>query len=421
MMTTALTLGSPLHGAQRQRTKVLFSSKTATPELPLLEEAADQLADLDDAQLLPAAAIDTDFAFTPGTTVPGSPDDDDDQSSVGTEGQPTFAPAWLDERTPRELLYVKNTFLDYEDNDKESPVAESRTRADSDFTGLARLEAEGIREVCLSELQLQMPQPLNLPESDAVNEAAEPNVQYVPMWCHVECAADGSSFVTPYEMADASEVPTYYSGGTPWLDSWNHDTFHPQAYSGDTWAPWCPESASNGYYADPSTNDVTLKKEVSELKQALGALKEKLAKLEAPEKKAMATSEENTAAAKAAPTTLLIKYLPAEICEQEHLAEVLDRQEFSGVYDFVCVWKAEKGCSALVNFTETKYGRRLARKLLGQTTWGCWVSECECDVMWSQEVQGLDALVRDYQDTPGACLFQGGWPVPFADHQEFSA
>jgi hypothetical protein len=365
---------------------------------------------------LPAAAIDTDFAFTPGTTVPGSPDDDDDQSSVGTEGQPTFAPAWLDERTPRELLYVKNTFLDYEDDDKESSVAESRTRAVSDFTGLARLEAEGIREVCLPELQLQTLQPLNLPESDAVDEAAEPNVQYVPMWCHVECAADGSSYVTPYEMADASEVPTYYGGGTPWLDSWNHD-----AYSGDTWAPWCPESASNGYYADPSTNDVTLKKEVSELKQELGALKEKLAKLEAPEKKTMVSSGENTAASKAAePTTLLIKYLPAEICKQEHLAEVLDRLEFSGFYDFVCVWKAEKGCSALVNFTETKYGRRLARKLLGKTTWGCWVSDRECDVMWSQEVQGLDALVRDFQDSPGASLFQGGWPVPFAQHESFA-
>jgi len=415
-----MTLNSPLHGAQRQRTKVLFSSKTATPELPLLEEAADQLADLDDAQLLPAAAIDTDCAFTPGTTVPGSPDDDDDQSSVGTEGQPTFVPAWLDERTPRELLCVKNTFLDYETDDKESPVAELRTRAVSDFTGLARMESDGIREVCFSDLQLSLSQPENLSEPDAVHEAAEANVEYVPMWCHVECAADGSSYVTPFEMADVSEVPTYYCEGTPWLDSWNHDTFHPQSYSGDTWAPWCLESASNGYYADLSTTDMTLKEEVSELKQELGTHKEKLAKLEAPEKKAMASSEEKTPTAKADPTTLLIKYLPAEICEQEHLAEVLDREEFSGCYDFVCVWKAETGCSALVNFTETKYGHRLARRLHGKTTWGCWVSDRECDVMWSQDVQGSDALVRDYQDTPGACLLQGGWPVPFAQHK-FSA
>eukprot|EP00930_Biecheleria_cincta_P090342 TRINITY_DN79700_c0_g1_i1.p1 TRINITY_DN79700_c0_g1~~TRINITY_DN79700_c0_g1_i1.p1 ORF type:complete len:422 (-),score=100.61 TRINITY_DN79700_c0_g1_i1:77-1342(-) len=418
MMTAALTLNSPLHGAQRRRTKVLFSSKTATPELPLLEEAADQLAELDDEQLLPAAAIDTDCAFTPVTTVPGSPDNDDDQSSVGTEGQPTFVPAWLDERTPVELLYVKNTFLDYED-DKESPVDASRARAVSDFTGLEGLEAKGIREVCLSDLQLPLPQHSKLPDQDAVNEAEEPKVQYVPMWCHVECAADGSSFVTPYEIADGSEVPTYYCEGTPWLDNCNSGTFHPQACSGDAWAPWCQETASTGYYADPSsTNVVTLEKEVSELKQENGALKERLAELEAHEKKAMASSEETTAAANVAePRTLLIKHLPAEICEQEHMAEVLDRHEFSGFYDFVYVWKSEKGCSALVNFTESKYGRRLARKLHGKTTWGSWVSDRECEVDWSPELQGLDTLVRDYQDTPGACLFQGGWPVPFAQHK----
>lgn len=422
MTTAALTLNSPLHGAQRQRTKVLFSSKTATPELPLLEEAADQLADLDDSQLLPAAAIDTECAFTPGTTVPGSPDNDDDQSSVGTDGQSTFVPVWRDERTPTEFLFVKNTFLDYESDDKESPVDGSRRRSVSDFTGLARFDANSVREVCLSDLQLPLPQRPNLIEPDAVHEAAEPNVQYVPMWCHVECGADGSSYVTPYEMVDTSEIPSYHCDHTPWLDSWNLDTFNPQAYSAETWAPWCPESASNGYYAAQSTTEMTLKKEVSELKQELGPLKEKLAKSEAAaEKKAMAaSSEEKTTTAKADPTTLLIKYLPAEICEQEHLAEVLDRLEFSGFYDFVCVWKAEKGCSALVNFTETKYGRRLARKLHGKTTWGCWASDRECDVMWSQDVQGLDALVRDYKDTPGACLLQDGWPVPFAQHK-FSA
>lgn len=440
-MTAAMTLNSPMHGSQRQRTKVLFSSKAPTPELPLLEEAADQLADLDDEQLLPAAAIDVDNPFTPGTTAPGSPDDDDDLSSVGTEGQVPEAgclakaagvPAWLPERTPVELLYVKNTFLDYDNDNQESAVDGSRPRAVSDFTGLVSFKAEGIREACMSDLQLPLPQRPSLPEADAVNETGEPNIQYVPMWCHVEYAADGSPCVTPFEMADKSDVPTYYceanpwfdssacSGGTPWFDSSGHDAFHYQACSGDRWATWCPEStSSNAYHAAPSTNDDTLRKENSELKQELDALKEKLAKLDGTEKKttASASNEEATAAKSVEFTTLLIEHLPVEICETDHLVEVFDRLEFSGCYDFVYVWKTEKGCSAIANFTDTKYGRRLARKLHSKTTWGSWVSDRECEVSWSKEVQGLDALVREYQDVSGAGLFKGGWPITFAQHK----
>lgn len=426
-MTAAMTLNSPIHGSQRQRTKVLFSSKAATPELPLLEEAADQLADLDDEQLLPAAAIDVDNPFTPGTTAPGSPDDDeDDQSSVGTEGQVPEAGclakasahhAWLHERTPVELLYVKNTFLDYEDDDQESPMAgESRPRAVSDFTGLVSYKAEGIREACVSDLQLPLPQH----QADVVNETVEPNIQYVPMWCHVEYAADGSPSVTPYEMADMSEVPAYYYESNPWLDNSGFDDspYH-QPSLRVKWATSFPESTSNAHHAAPGTNDYTSREENSDLRQELDALKERLAKLDDTEQEttAIASKEEAAIEKLVEPTTLFIEHMPVEICENDHLVEVLDRLEFSGCYDFVYVWKTEQGCSAMVNFTDAKYGRRLGRKLESKTTWGSWVSDSECEVSWSQELQGLDALVREYGDVPGAGLFKGGWPISFAQHQ----
>lgn len=68
-----------------------------TPELPLLEEAANELANLDEFQLLPAAAVDVKDSATPTTALPASPDNEeseDDGASVPGTVWPDGAASW---------------------------------------------------------------------------------------------------------------------------------------------------------------------------------------------------------------------------------------------------------------------------------------------------------------------------------------
>lgn len=124
----------------------------------------------------------------------------------------------------------------------------------------------------------------------------------------------------------------------------------------------------------------------------------------------------------ASPTTLLIQNLSLELT-QEDLLEVLDREEFSGLYDFVYLRPSENNTSeailqeAIVNVTQHKYGLQMAARLHGRSFWGV-SDDRSCKVTWSF-VQGLDNLLQVYRDAPSSVkggspqLFRKGWPVPF--------
>jgi len=131
----------------------------------------------------------------------------------------------------------------------------------------------------------------------------------------------------------------------------------------------------------------------------------------------------------AAPTTLQLRGLPSDLA-QEDLIMVLDREGFSGYYDFVHMASdLQSGLGlgrALVNFTRHEYGLTLAARLHGrQTIGGCGdnVPERGCEVTWSIQPQGLAELVAAHQkgpenhpDVPEEMRpqrFSKGWPMPF--------
>jgi len=126
-----------------------------------------------------------------------------------------------------------------------------------------------------------------------------------------------------------------------------------------------------------------------------------------------------------APTTLSISGLPQELT-QDGFLEVLDREEFSGFYDFVFLPPAaasDKGTrNAIVNMTKHEYALALAARLHGKTSWGVGDGCDSCEVSWSLPLQGLSELIQVYRDSPESSpdveahlrpqLFSKGWPVP---------
>lgn len=164
---------------------VHFCSRKPTPELPLLESAASELAALDDLERLPAAAFDFDKPWeyeTPATTLPASPHDDDSCSSVSDEHNSAedykqsrqLVPVWPNAPPRCERLCIKNTFVELD----ESEAPRARSRAASDFMGLRDLKAQGITEevvACFRKARHNFCQ------------WAEPydQVHYVPMWVPV--------------------------------------------------------------------------------------------------------------------------------------------------------------------------------------------------------------------------------------------
>jgi hypothetical protein len=119
------------------------------------------------------------------------------------------------------------------------------------------------------------------------------------------------------------------------------------------------------------------------------------------------------------PTTLSLKNLPNEL-DAEDMLEVLDREEFSGLYDFVFV--VGNG-SAVVNLVGHEHGQRLAALLHGRTRWNGIETTQRCEVEWATHLQGRDALVSFYRehaanraDAPEdrrPLLFANGWPEAF--------
>jgi hypothetical protein len=129
-----------------------------------------------------------------------------------------------------------------------------------------------------------------------------------------------------------------------------------------------------------------------------------------------------------APTTLMLSELPDDLT-QEDFIEILDKEDFSGFYDFVTLpSRAESGSErnfryALVNCTRHEHALSLSGKMHGKTTWGASVSSHGCQVSWSQPMQGVSELIEHYrsdpsnsEDTPEEkrpAYFSEGWPAPF--------
>lgn len=126
-----------------------------------------------------------------------------------------------------------------------------------------------------------------------------------------------------------------------------------------------------------------------------------------------------------APTTLVLNHLPDDLL-QEDLIEILDKEDFSGFYDFLYLpADLESGRNlgyAIVNLTRHEYGLALAASIHGRTSW-CGASTSACQVSWSLPVQGLKQLLEHYRNHPAnhesvpedkrPTYFCGGWPRAF--------
>mmetsp|Transcript_22195 Transcript_22195/g.39093 ORF Transcript_22195/g.39093 Transcript_22195/m.39093 type:complete len:361 (+) Transcript_22195:227-1309(+) len=120
-----------------------------------------------------------------------------------------------------------------------------------------------------------------------------------------------------------------------------------------------------------------------------------------------------------APTTLTISNLPEDFT-QEDMIEILDKEGFSGFYDFVFLPPSDADAGkdsafAIVNLTHHAYGLALAARLHGRP-------HCGGQVSWSLPLQGLTALEEHYSKHPAnsdevpselrPTLFTGGFPKP---------
>jgi len=125
-----------------------------------------------------------------------------------------------------------------------------------------------------------------------------------------------------------------------------------------------------------------------------------------------------------APTTLILSDLPNDLL-QEDLVEILDKEGFSGFYDFLYLpMDSEFNCNmghAIVNLTQHGYGLSLSALVHGRSSW-CGTPSSPCKVSWSISLQGVEQLLEHYQvhvacrgDVPSdmrPTWFSSGWPHP---------
>lgn len=119
----------------------------------------------------------------------------------------------------------------------------------------------------------------------------------------------------------------------------------------------------------------------------------------------------------AQPTTLSITGLPGDFT-QDDIIEILDKEGFSGFYDFVYLaTNADSSCPsfAIVNFACHAHGLAFAARIHGRAS-------CGGQVSWSLPLQGLEELMEHYRDHPGnddtvpeenrPTFFINGFPKP---------
>lgn len=379
-----------------RRGQVAFSSKnptpilnkTPTPELPLLEEAASELAGFDDFDLLPTAAMDCQHPWgvsTPATTLPASPevvDSSEEQVSENDHEETHDAvPFWPDTQTWPQMWAEDQSCYNW------AGVGQGHGFRD---------EATGV--FCLPSTAL--------PQTSAES--------YIPMWCLVE-NTDGLMRVTPCLDAMACNPPD--DDGT-YMNLWCWTRVEA---TGETVIVPCTDKNVSNASEQPDLAWLSPPSSVKAIDASEGAPEPPPQGAYVPEWVSGPVWPFN-----AQPTTLKLSGLPRELT-QEDLLEILDREEFNGYYDFVYLPEDVRDTSderyATINLTAHKYGLALAARLHGKKSWGVGDGSCSCTVTWSMPYQGLADLARFYRDKFKDDLkdsshlhpqiFSRGWPVPF--------
>jgi len=344
----SMPANSALSAVEKRAGHVCFSSKnptpilcqSATPELPLLEEAASELAGCDDLQLLPSAAIDCEQPWgnewTPATTLPASRD-----GSAADEAD--------------------------SQSDREDPVT------------------DGVN-FCLPSTPCILPQASPKFFSP---EQMEISGSYFPMWCLMEQVA-GVTRVTPVSDGNIGEPP---SQDGIFTNLWCWSEMRPD---GVTMIVPCTDKgvAEPVEQTDLSWMPPPLSLTDAAVVECAPAVPTETAYV--PEWVSGPVWPFNSE-----PTTLMLTNLPSAL-NQEDLLEVLDREEFNGYYDFVYFPEAgeteDGGRYAVVNLIGHVFGKTLAARLHGKTSWGVKSDVGPCEVKWALPYQGLADLVRFYRD-----------------------
>jgi len=239
----------------------------------------------------------------------------------------------------------------------------------------------------------------------------------VPMWCWTHKLEDGQVLIVPFAEGNTELPPNADAAEGSCAKLW-------------CWLQEADEAAGTPPQVVPFTDKVTLEPENTEagdlLDVALGisskseeAGPRQLEEGYEPDWKYGPCYPFNSK-----PTTLKLSGLPKDFT-QEDLLELLDREEFSGYYDFVYLpSQAEAGLApreALINLTSHAYALALASRMHSKTSLG---GRCGSPIVtWSLPCQGLAELVQVYRNVPGnrspealeedlPQLFSKGWPVP---------
>lgn len=131
-------------------------------------------------------------------------------------------------------------------------------------------------------------------------------------------------------------------------------------------------------------------------------------------------------------STIMVRNLP-ESFTRDRMLRLLDDEGFAGSYDFFYMpadfqsWKTFG--YAFVNLVSNKEAERVMTHLQGFNRWGADVpveamEKC-CEVLWGQPLQGLEAHVERYrnspvmsEEVPDACrpaVFSNGRRIPFPE------
>jgi len=102
-------------------------------------------------------------------------------------------------------------------------------------------------------------------------------------------------------------------------------------------------------------------------------------------------------------TTLMFRNLP-KTYTRTHFVEVLENEGFAGTFDFVYLPADFETCVgsgyAFVSFTSHETAVRAKGHFHGFTCWQGTSPSKACNVAWSGPVQGLDAHVKKYRNSP---------------------
>merc|ERR1712048_948140 len=101
-------------------------------------------------------------------------------------------------------------------------------------------------------------------------------------------------------------------------------------------------------------------------------------------------------------TSAMLQHIPTEYTREDVL-ELIDRQGFAGLYDFVYVpisFQTELNHGyAFINLTTSENAERFQTHFDGFSDWRI-PSDQVCEVAWSEQFQGIDSLVERYRNSP---------------------